>query len=103
MDYRENTNYWSPCSVSDFTSYINRQQVFCLEQIKPDVGNAGPKVCNNIRLKTTKDANEVVWAFGSCLSKIEYKDKREYNIECCQPEGEYELRCIDKLEDGWNG
>ena len=33
MDYKDDTNYWSPCSVSDFSSYINRQSNFCLEPL----------------------------------------------------------------------
>ena len=120
MDYIGTTNYWSPCSVSDFTSYINRQQRFCLEKIKPDIVDSGPTrpiVCNNIKLTTKGYGRVVVWAYGSCFSEVEYKDydmkywavkEKEYNIECCQPEGEYELRCIDKFEwchggEGWKG
>ena len=33
MDYTDSTNYWSHCSVRDFTSYINRQPNFCLESL----------------------------------------------------------------------
>ena len=33
MDYTDSTNYWSHCSVRDFTSYINRQANFCLESL----------------------------------------------------------------------
>ena len=33
MDYKDDTNYWSPCSVSDFSSYMNRQSNFCLEPL----------------------------------------------------------------------
>jgi len=108
MDYNVTTNYWSPCSVFDFTSYMNQHQVFCLEQIKPTDENTGQKVCNNIMLNTRtenrwEEGNEIVWAFGSCLSQQTYKSNTIYNVECCQPEGEYELRCIDKQKDGWAG
>jgi len=101
MDYYDNTNYWSQCSVSDFTYYINRQLDFCLDPIKPNTPDTGPKVCNNIKLKTKRNAKDIVWAFGSCLSGSTYMDNTEYNIECCQPEGEYELRCLDKDNYGW--
>ena len=30
MDYKDETNYWSACSVSDFTEYINSLDSFCL-------------------------------------------------------------------------
>merc|ERR1711962_494403 len=103
MDYNDDTNYWSQCSISDLTSYINRQQKFCLEPIKPQTVS-GTVVCNNIRVRTNNLAAEFVWAFGSCLSKMRYERDKEYNIECCQPEGEYELRCLNtKMLRGWQG
>ena len=34
MDYIEHTDSWSPCSVADFTAYINKQEgEFCLEHL----------------------------------------------------------------------
>ena len=30
MDYKDDTQGWSECSVKDFTDYINRQESFCL-------------------------------------------------------------------------
>ena len=34
MDYIEHTDGWSPCSVSDFTAYINMQEgEFCLKPL----------------------------------------------------------------------
>ena len=34
MDYIEHTDGWSPCSVADFTAYINWQEgEFCLEPL----------------------------------------------------------------------
>ena len=34
MDYIEHTNGWSPCSVADFTAYINKQEgEFCLKPL----------------------------------------------------------------------
>merc|ERR1711931_331185 len=79
MDYFSNTNYWSPCSVSDFSGYINRQLGgFCLEKIIPDIDNSGPPtgpvVCNNIKLTTTGLGRVVAWEFGSCFSQVEYLD-----------------------------
>ena len=35
MDYRDDTDEWSECSVSDFSAYVNRQTKFCLESIDP--------------------------------------------------------------------
>ena len=38
MDYKDDTNYWSACSVADLTAYINKQQNgFCLEQLNGKV------------------------------------------------------------------
>ena len=39
MDYNDTTNYWSACSVADFTEYINLQDTFCLETL--DISNTG--------------------------------------------------------------
>jgi len=40
MDYNDKTNGWSPCSVSDFTNYINKQyNGFCLASL--DGGSTG--------------------------------------------------------------
>ena len=37
MDYNDDTNQWSPCSVADFTSYINQQSGdFCLASLGRD-------------------------------------------------------------------
>ena len=34
MDYKDDTNYWSACSVADLTLYINKQaNGFCLPLI----------------------------------------------------------------------
>ena len=33
MGYKDDTNYWSACNVSDFTSYINRQHNFFVEEL----------------------------------------------------------------------
>ena len=49
MDYRENPNKWSPCSVEDFTTYYNNimdfDKKFCLTPLaskakKPNSGSA---------------------------------------------------------------
>ena len=34
---------------------------------------------------------------------MQYESNQEYNIECCQPGGTYELNCWDSYGDGWNG
>ena len=33
MDYFGEAKRWSPCSVEDFTSYVNSENPFCLEVI----------------------------------------------------------------------
>ena len=43
MDYTDSTNYWSHCSVNDFTDYINRQQNFCLAPLNGS-GGSGKKI-----------------------------------------------------------
>jgi hypothetical protein len=40
MDYKDNTNYWSACSVADLTLYINKQaDGFCLETLVGENNN----------------------------------------------------------------
>lgn len=44
MDYRDDTDEWSECSVNDFASYVNRQSNFCLQKIEPsstDISDKG--------------------------------------------------------------
>ena len=31
MDYQDETQGWSECSVKDFTDYVNKQRSFCLQ------------------------------------------------------------------------
>ena len=38
MDYDDSTNYWSHCSVSNFTAYIDKQSNFCLDSLDWDKG-----------------------------------------------------------------
>lgn len=47
MDYRDDTDEWSECSVNDFASYVNRQSNFCLQKIKPSSTDNTDKVCQN--------------------------------------------------------
>ena len=38
MDYLDDTNYWSACSVADLTLYINKQEKgFCLESLSGNI------------------------------------------------------------------
>ena len=40
MDYRDERNYWSACSVADLKSYINKQDNgFCLETLNGENNN----------------------------------------------------------------
>ena len=118
-----NNDGWSPCSVQDFTSYANRfGDDYCLAPIKDsntgdednkedEDSNNKKEVCVNIMLTTKTWGKEISWKFGSCESPAgygenvrgKYGNNREYNIECCQPAGTYELDCKDKYGDGWHG
>ena len=64
-------------------------------------------VCNGevitITLTTGEYAYEISWTFGSCSSNQTYSSYQVYQIDCCQPVGNYLLRCVDSYEDGWNG
>ena len=49
---------------------------------------------------------EISWVFGSCSGpekNAKYEDKKEYDINCCQPAGKYDLKCTDAYGDGWSG
>lgn len=108
MDYKDDTNKWSPCSVADFTSYINRQQNFCLPPLVPSDPTAtttpapGTNVCSTIKLRTKKWASEIQWTFGACKNSKNYKNRKTYEYNCCQPAGTYELECKDTYGDGWH-
>merc|ERR1711973_874157 len=112
MDYNKNNDGWSLCSVQDFTSYANRfGDDYCLAPIEDSNKGDSDKVCVNLKLTTKTWGKEISWKFGSCESpagygenvKGRYGNNREYNIECCQPAGPYELDCKDKYGDGWHG
>lgn len=50
MDYKDDTNYWSACSVADLTLYINKQENgFCLESL-----NGKRVICYNSVLNLRK-------------------------------------------------
>ena len=80
------------------------------EDDKEDESNSD-KVCVNLKLTTKSWGKEISWKFGSCESPAgygeneegKYGNNQEYNIECCQPPGTYELDCKDKYGDGWHG
>merc|ERR1719295_32514 len=112
MDYVKTTDGWSPCSVQDFTSYVNRYgDDYCLAPIEDSNKGDSDKVCVNLKLTTKSWGKEISWKFGSCESPAgygeneegKYGNNQEYNIECCQPSGTYELDCKDKYGDGWHG
>jgi len=133
MDYNGTTNYWSHCSVADLNTYINRVPEFCLEKIIPDrpVEHAD---CHwkLVELHTKSKASEIQWALGkTCVSDVdgpmsdptyqqkkeEYDNNERFSQWCCMPGyGDYELRCINTLQqkryagnynvmsgDGWHG
>jgi len=116
MDYNQTTTYWSHCSVSDLKTYINRVPEFCLEKIVPDPPMDGGEWVNSV-LKTKTKASQIQWALGPCVSDVdEYKNNIEHSQWCVLPPGDYELRCINTLQqntraglynkmsgNGWHG
>ena len=86
---------WSGCSVQDFkVAYQlnkNIDKVYCLEREETDllsiVGDQREKDCVDLKLTTAEYAHEIHWSFGSCCSKQQYEDNKEYDIKCCQPAG----------------
>ena len=129
---RSHTDGWSQCSVQDFTSYFNRYGAnsYCLAPIQNNGGNDGgndggnnggndggndggkeENQCSNLKLRTKSWGKEISWKFGACQSPPgfgeningKYANNKEYDIQCCQPAGTYELDCKDKYGDGWHG
>ena len=93
-------NKWSGCSVDDFRAHYqlfkSRDGQYCVGQ--------GPKVCINVKVTTKDWGSENSWTFGSCSSKQLYTDNPAvYDVQCCQPLGNYKLTCKDLWGDGWHG
>ena len=76
--------------------------------------NTAPKtdsVCVNLKLTTKRYAKEISWEFGKCSGPgnwesgpgKNYPTFKTITIECCQPPGDYEMKCMDSHGDGWNG
>ena len=63
------------------------------------------EVCIDLKLTTMDYGEEISWKFGSCATHADmwYQDHSVYEIECCQPAGDYEFECLDEDGDGWNG
>merc|ERR1711990_547805 len=61
-------------------------------------------VCTNIKVVTAAYGYENSWTFGSCSSNGQsYGDNQEFDLECCQPVGSYNLICDCSYGDGWHG
>merc|ERR1711990_56373 len=111
MDYYNDPNRWSPCSVEDITAYYNSvgPEVYgnsCMTLLDDDTTTEAPptdEVCINIKTTTKEWGRENSWTFGSCSSGQEYRSHKVYDEECCQPAGSYELVCKCSYGDGWHG
>jgi len=105
------------CSYGDgwHDGYIqigDSEEQYCLdfedgsEQVVEDIahGAAGGDVCLTIKTTTLQWGNENSWTFGACTSSTKgYESQGEYEEECCQPAGSYDLVCNDSYGDGWHG
>ena len=57
-----------------------------------------------VMLQTKKYGHEISWEFGNCSSEgTDYANDASYDIECCQPPGDYTMKCKDSYGDGWHG
>lgn len=71
-----------------------------------NVVHAESKVCVNLKLTTEVFADEISWEFGGCSGPqtgSKYTNSNTQTIECCQPPGDYTMKCKDSYGDGWNG
>ena len=59
------------------------------------------KICLNLKLITRYRASKVAWDFGKCSSNQTYSNHQTYDIQCCQPEGNYTLDCHSFSRWGW--
>jgi len=74
----------------------------------PDTTTKSPSndVCIKITTTTNKFGYENSWTFGSCSWTGVYgttQDNQDYEVECCQPAGSYDLTCKCSYGDGWHG
>ena len=59
--------------------------------------------CVNIVLYTQQYADEITWTYGSCSQAQPLVNNQQYTVQCCQPAGTYDLKCMDSYGDGWSG
>ena len=56
-----------------------------------------------LKVVTKSWGKENSWTLGACSSSQTYGNNENYEVECCQPAGEYVLTCKDTYGDGWHG
>ena len=56
-----------------------------------------------MKIVTLSYGSENSWTFGTCNSSRTYNSYVTQIEECCQPQGTYELACLDSYGDGWHG
>jgi len=61
------------------------------------------KRCMNIKIRTEAWGNENSYAIGTCVSKQQYRSRKNYQEECCLAPGNYNLDCKCSWGDGWHG
>jgi len=74
----------------------------------PDTTTKAPSnnVCVKIKATTKNYGYENSWTFGSCswtAVRGTTQDNQEYEVDCCQPAGSYDLTCKCSYGDGWHG
>ena len=67
---------------------------------------AGPSdkenICLNLKLISGSSASGVDWDFGNCFNNQTYSNHQIYDIQCCQPAGNYTLECHSWSIGGWS-
>ena len=61
------------------------------------------EVCGKIKVRTENWGYENSYAIGTCVSKQQYRSRKNYEEECCLAPGNYNLDCKCSWGDGWHG
>ena len=60
-------------------------------------------ICKVIHIRTEYWGDENSYSIGTCGTKQQYSDSRQYSEECCLVPGTYTMDCKDSYGDGWHG
>ena len=58
--------------------------------------------CHDIKIRTEKWGRENSYEIGTCTSKVEYGNHKNYEENCCLAPGTYTLKCKCSYGDGWH-